>query len=432
MRRGGRTDRLGAMTIHEFDYFHQDRSVNPKHVDSLVHFFESGAKEPGGFGFGVEIEHLPVRIGGYDPVTYAEPDGVREVMTELAPLYDPESLYEEDGKILGFSRPGIAVSLEPGGQIECSLGVAHSDDDFAREYAQFRHDIDPILARHRIRLVNYGYQPRAHATDIRIIPKPRYDAMTRFFGRTWRLGWNMMRCSASTQVSIDYTGEADAIAKMRVAAAVGPILALFFRNTPYFEGEENPWPLLRQFMWDGLDPQRTGLPAGLYDDNYGWAEYAYDVLATPLMSVDLTHTPEYRGDEPIRPAWHDNAADVYPDRELNKAEITHILSTHFPDVRLKNFLELRHWDSLPFERAQRLEQIVRGIFYDAPTFASLESFFAGVRSVDVVAAKADLLAHGTEARPYGRSLDEWRRALHAEDTRDDVPGDPEHPDVFQK
>lgn len=420
------------MTIHEFDYFHQDRSVNPKHLSSLVHFFEGGILRPKDFGFGVEIEHLPVRVGTNDAVTYAEKDGVHEVLNELSALYDPATRYVENGQLLGFSKPGIAVSLEPGGQIECSLGVAHSDEDFARFYTQFRRDIDPILARHRIRLVNYGYQPHTHASDITIIPKPRYDGMTKFFGRTWRLGWNMMRCSASTQVSFDYSSEEDAISKLRIGVAIGPILALFFRNTPYFEGEENPWPLLRQYMWDGLDPQRTGVPAGLYDDNYTWEEYAYDVLATPLMVTDLTHTPEYTGDEPVRAAWHDNAADVYPDRELNKAEISHILSTHFPDMRLKNFLEMRHWDSLPFERAQRLTQVVLSNFYDTKQLDNLATYFDGVRTVDVFAAKADLLANGTDARPYGQSLDFWREFLRVEGTMSDVPGDPEHPDVFQR
>ncbi|MDD6462245.1 MAG: glutamate-cysteine ligase family protein [Bifidobacteriaceae bacterium] len=420
------------MTIHEFDYFHQDRSVNPKHLNSLVRFFESGVLQPQDFGFGVEIEHLPVREGTDDAVTYAEKDGVHEVLNELSALYDPATQYVENGQLLGFSKPGIAVSLEPGGQIECSLGVAHSDEDFARLYTQFRRDIDPILARHHIRLVNYGYQPRTHATDIRIIPKPRYDGMTEFFGRTWRMGWNMMRCSASTQVSIDYSSEEDAIAKLRIGVAIGPILALFFRNSPYFEGEENPWPLLRQYMWDGLDPQRTGVPAGLYDSNYSWEEYAYDVLATPLMVTDLTHTPEYTGDAPVRPAWHDNAADVYPDRELNKAEISHILSTHFPDMRLKNFLEMRHWDSLPFERAQCLTHVVLSNFYDTEQLGNLATYFDGVRAVDVYAAKADLQANGVDAHPYGQSLDFWREFLRAEGSLDDVPGDPTHPDVFQR
>lgn len=102
----------------------------------------------------------------------------------------------------------------------------------------------------------------------------------------------MMRCSASTQVSIDYVDEKDSIDKMRVGTAIGPILAWFFRNTPYFEGRLNPYPLLRQRMWDYLDFQRTNVTPGLFDQRFGWEDYARDVLSTPLMFADLTHTPE--------------------------------------------------------------------------------------------------------------------------------------------
>lgn len=419
------------MTIREFDYYYLDRKVNPKHVKSLVDFIASGAKPKEKFGFGVEIEHLPVRKDTGLAVTYAEKDGIHEVLRDLSVKYDPDTFYVERGQLLGFAKPGIAVSLEPGGQVECSLGVCRSDEDFERLYRQFRRDIDPILDKHGIRLINYGYQPISKISDIKIIPKPRYDAMTEFFGRRSPFGWCMMRCSASTQVSVDFSSEKDSIAKARVGTAIGPILAYFFRNTPFFEGEDNPYPLLRQYIWDTMDPQRTGVIPGLYDDDFSWEKYAYGVLAIPLMAVDLRHTPEYTGDKPVYAAFHDNAADVYPDRELNKDEVTHIISTHFTDVRIKNYVELRHWDSLPLDRAVRLEEIVRDNFYDEEQFTRLTSYFDGLRTVDVLAAKADLQAHGADSHPYGQPLDFWRAFLHAVGTLDDVPGDPERPDVFQ-
>ncbi|MBY8968434.1 hypothetical protein KHP57_22355, partial [Algiphilus sp. NNCM1] len=142
-------------------------------------------------------------------------------------------------------------------------------------------------------------------------------------------------CSASTQVSIDYVSEQDAIAKLRLGTVIGPILAWFFRNTPYFEGRENPYPLLRQRMWDYLDFQRTNVIPGLFDPRFGWEDYAVDVLSTPMMFADLTHTPEalaVPGTDLHHPAFYENANDVYPDRELNAYEINHVISTHFNDV----------------------------------------------------------------------------------------------------
>ena len=112
-------------------------------------------------------------------------------------------------------------------------------------------------------------------------------------------------------------------------------------------------------MWDYLDFQRTNVTPGLFDQRFGWEDYARDVLSTPLMFADLTHTPEavesgLSRKELHRAAFRENAGEVYPDRELNAYEINHIISTHFNDVRLKNFIEFRHWDSLPIERVERL------------------------------------------------------------------------------
>lgn len=126
-------------------------------------------------------------------------------------------------------------------------------------YSKFRRELDPILDDLDFRLINYGYQPKSSFADVPVNPKDRYDAMTDYLGRVGQFGPCMMRCSASTQVSIDYVDERDSIEKLRLGTVIGPILAYFFRNTPYFEGEKNPWPLLRQRMWDYLDFQRTNV-----------------------------------------------------------------------------------------------------------------------------------------------------------------------------
>lgn len=415
-------------------YAHVGAKVNAKHVASLVDYFERGAKPERDDGYGVEIEHLPVRNGTDVAVGYAEPQGVEELLERLRPFYRADQEFVEDGHLLGLKRPGIAISLEPGAQFEISIGVLHRPEQLREIYSQFRAEADPILDDLGFRLINYGYQPVTGFADIRIHPKRRYAAMNDYLGHVGQYGLNMMRCSASTQVSIDYSDEADAIAKMRVGSALNPIIALLFRNMPYFEGNPSPCPLMRQRIWDKADPQRTGLTPGLYDRRFGWEDYAADVLATPMMFVDLTHTPEAAGmseDEQEYVAFRQNAADVYPDRPLNDYEVGHLLSTHFNDVRLKNFVEMRHWDSLPIERAELLTATVGNLYYDDAHFARLKDFFDGVSEVEVEAAKADLQARGLDARPYGVSVSQWQAALGLMDTLSAIPGDPVHPAVFQ-
>ncbi|MFC2626530.1 MAG: glutamate-cysteine ligase family protein [Parascardovia denticolens] len=425
----------GKPGIHEFDYWHQDRKVNPKHRRSLVDFYLSGVKagaaagtnagpktSPVG-GLGVEIEHLPVRsadnplgLPAGQAVTFAEPHGIAQVLQDLRPLFDPAREFHDEGYLLGLAKKGYALSLEPGGQVECSLDVAVSGDQVAELYSLFRADIDPVLHKHGIELLTYGYQPHTLCRQIPIIPKARYHCMDQFFGRLGSFGPNMMRASASTQVSIDYYSQEDAIEKLRLGTALGPISAYFYRNSPYFEGRRNPYPLLRQHFWESIDPNRAGILPGLYDDGFDFERAADDILAAPLMVADLTHTPEAaisgkEEDRLVSMETYANAAEIYPDRELNPYEINHIISTHFNDVRLKNFLELRPWDSLPIDRVRTLSDQVSALFYDRSHLERAASFFRGVRAVDVEEAKISLQAHGDKARPYGEDLDFWRGFL---------------------
>ncbi|TCD54222.1 gamma-glutamylcysteine synthetase [Alloscardovia theropitheci] len=415
---------------NDFSYFHQDQHVNDKHVQSLVRFYESGCVPREKYGIGVEIEHIPVRYGTNASVTYDEPHGIRDVLNDLAPLYDSSMEYRDGTALLGLGRGKIAISLEPGGQVECSLGIMKSPEELNDLYAQFRADIDPILAKHSIRLINYGYTPVSSARDIRIIPKHRYAAMNEFFGRLSGYGWNMMRGSASTQVSFDFSSEADAINKMRLAVAVGPILGYFFRNTPFFEGKLNELPLLRQHMWESIGTGRTGINTGLYDEDYSFERAAIDALATPLMAADTTHTPDAQR-QGVWTASFENAADVYPDRELNEYEINHIISTHFTDVRLKNFIEMRHWDSLPIDRARLLTDIVVNLFTNPDELSRLTNELSGIRALDVQETKVQIQSRGAQALPYGKSLEFWREFLHADYTGEDIPGDSENSSIFQ-
>ena len=422
------------MTTPKITYAHLLTEPNPKHVESLIKFFESGCQQRGTGGFGVEIEHLPVHNSDDTAVTYYESNGIEALLNRIRPYYDENKEYWENGRLVGLARDGISVSLEPGGQLETSIGILHKPEELATLYGAFRREVDPHPRRTwfptrqlwlptEIQLRRHSRQSEGPIQGDDRLPgtcrtvRSVHDALLRFDTGQHRLRF-----------------EQDAIAKLRLGTVIGPILAWFFRNTPYFEGGENPYPLLRQRMWDYLDFQRTNVIPGLFDPRFGWEDYAVDVLSTPMMFADLTHTPEVLavpGTDLHHPAFYENANDVYPDRELNAYEINHVISTHFNDVRLKNFIEFRHWDSLPVARAERLTEIIGSLFYDPTNLDRLESYFDGIREEDVFEAKANLQARGSQAIPYGNSLEFWQEFLGLEGVLADEPGDPKHPDVFQ-
>jgi glutamate--cysteine ligase len=413
-------------------YAHMGATVNSKHLRSVVDFIAAGSLLRQDYSFGVEIEHLPVRNGTGEAVDLYAQNGVEDFLFAIRRHFDPEKETWENGHLLGLTRPGLDVSTEPGAQIETALGPSKSVEEVEKFYAQFRQIADPVLARLNFRLVNYGYQPHSSWKDVRSLPTARYRNMREYFGTIGSYGIPVMHCSASTQVSIDFSNEKDCIAKMRLGSVLGPVLAWFFRNAPYFEGTRNTMPLLRQEMWDRTDPQRTGLTPGLFHERFGWEDYAADVLSTPLLIANMEGTPEYEGSRHTFIAWRENANSIYPDRELNEFEIKHILSTHFNDVRLKNFLEFRHWDSLPIERVSKLVSIIDNLFYDPVQLERLTWFFSGVGEADVVAAKAMIQAQGGAAHPYGKSMEEWRDFLSLTDVGSEIAGDAQHPEIVQE
>ena len=185
------------MTTPRISYAHLLTEPNPKHVESLVKFFESGCQERGTGGFGVEIEHLPVHNSDDTAVNYYEENGTEALLNRIRPYYDESKEYWENGRLVGLGREGISVSLEPGGQLECSLGILHKPEDLCTIYGAFRREVDPVLDDLGFRLVNYGYQPKSGYADIPVNPKDRYKAMTAYLGRVGQFGPCMMRCSAS-------------------------------------------------------------------------------------------------------------------------------------------------------------------------------------------------------------------------------------------
>lgn len=407
-------------------------TVNKKHVSSLIAYFASGYCPHHEFRYGLEIEHLPVCNRTDEAVSIYDRPGVEQLLLCLREHFDKSRETWEGDHLLGLARKGLEISLEPGSQIETSIGPTRNAQESEDIYREFRALVDPLLERLGFRLVTYGYQPKTHWDEISILPTGRYQNMVEYFGRIGQYGLPIMSCSSATQISIDFTSERDAIDKARVGTVIGPILGWFFRNTPYFEGEPNTIPLLRQKMWDLQDSQRTGVNPGLFCEGFGWEDYACNLLSTPLMIADMRGTPEFSGNKPVFIAWHENAAEIYPDRELNDYEIRHIISTHFNDVRMKNFIEFRHWDSLPIERVRKLMDIIVKTYCDPGTFEKMVRHFSGMTEADVVAAKAVIQAQGELARPYGQPLEYWRNFLGVGDAGADIPGDPSHPAVFQK
>ena len=375
-------------------------SIRERNIAALAAYIESGAKTTPG-ALGIELEHVIVREDGL-PVPYSGTDGVQHVLEELRADY-PDTTLDAEGDLLGVARPGEAVTIEPAAQIELSAGPFHELSAAKVCFERFEDTLDAALSPVHAKTAQVGYHPTARAMDMELIPKTRYACMNRYLGAVSPFGPCMMRGSASTQVSIDYTDAADCLRKYRVASALVPVLSLICDNSPVFEGAPRAHKLVRTKIWQECDPDRCGIVPGAMSEGFSFYDYARWVYDTPAILV-----PDEQG------GWQEDARpfnEIYAQHLMTRSEVEHALSMVFPDVRLKTYLEIRPADAMPVPYVIAYAALVKGIFYCEESLKGAEKLIAGVSEADIAAAKGELMAHGYAAEVYRRPVSEIADAL---------------------
>ncbi|MBR3182329.1 MAG: gamma-glutamyl-gamma-aminobutyrate hydrolase family protein [Eggerthellaceae bacterium] len=373
--------------------------LNRKH---LIALFKSGDKRSRALGF--ELEHILLHKGTNAPVSYDEPGGVHDVLERLAPYY--EHRHYEGDNIIGLSREGAVISIEPAAQLEISAGPFRKVQEIEEAYLKFRSELDPILEEFGLETPMLGYNPSACAKDLKLVPKYRYECMTRFLGAQAYDGICMMRGTGSLQISIDYRDEQDALRKLRIAEIIAPILALICDNSPIFEGEERKVNIVRTAIWSGMKQDRVGTIPGSLAPDFSFADYADYILTREAVLV-----PDENAEGGWRYVANQTFDEVYADREMTRAELEHALSMVWPDARLKNFVEIRPSDAMPFEYCLAYAVLISALFYSDRNLGVLESLLASVGEDEVRAAKEALMEKGYGAQIYGRPVDFWADML---------------------
>lgn len=367
------------------------RSAN---VQALVDYFTSGIKEQAS-SVGIELEHTLVKSTG-EPVSYSEEYGQQWLLERLASDYADETRTSR-GDLIGLGRPGASVTLEPAAQLELSAGPFADLNSAKRAFEEFESAITTLLDGCDVELLTPGYHPTRRAVDLELIPKTRYRIMNEYLGAISMYGICMMRGSASTQVSIDYTSVDDCLRKLRLAHACVPIFSLMCDNSPIFEGNVRPHQLMRTEIWERCDPDRCRLVPGVLEPGFSLERYAEYILDTPSM-VEVRNGREVLSERRI--------GDVFADRVMTRTDIEHVLSVFFTDVRLKTYIEIRPADAMPVACAIAYAALVKGLFYDEASLNALDRLFANVQARDIEDAKAALMQRGYQAHVYGSPASE--------------------------
>ena len=359
-----------------------------QNIQALVDYFQGGCK-PGARKLGVEVEHILVDAAGR-PLTYSQPHGVADVLRTLSAKYPKVTMHGDD--ILGVAKSWMNVTIEPAAQLELSAGPFDDFERMQEAFQEFEDDVAEALVPVGGRVLTIGYDPVMRAVDKELIPKARYEFMNSYLSAISPFGPRMMRGSASTQVSIDFESEQDACVKMRVASILAPVLALICDNTPVFEGEPSPHPLMRTEVWRYLDPDRCNTAPDVLEPDYSFRDYAEYILDVPAI-VAPDGGDEMRYDTRT-------FGEIYADTPMQLSDVEHALSMVWPDARLKYYVEIRPADSLPIAETVAYAALIKGIFY-SDALQQLNERFADVRTPDVEAAKDSLMANGYDGETYG-------------------------------
>ncbi len=333
--REGNEDLMRKATAARNVQLASSQPAREENIAAIVAHLRSGAKAECR-RVGIELEHICVDGTG-DPITYSQPNGVRDVLAALQEKYPEATVH--GGDLLGVARPGAAVTIEPAAQLELSAGPFENLIDAKRVFLEFEDDAYRALSPIGGRALTLGFDPVNRAADKELIPKARYDYMNEYLSSIGPWGPRMMRGSASTQISIDYVDETDCIAKMRVAQVLAPLFALMCDNTPVFEGSRRPHALMRTEIWKYCDPDRCNSVPGIFDEGFGFEDYAAYLLDVPAI-VALDDDGEARYDTRT-------FGEIFARRAMTDDEVFHAMSMVFPDVRLKSYVEIRPADSMP-------------------------------------------------------------------------------------
>jgi len=329
-------------------------------IDQLIEHFERGAKPRSAWRIGTEYEKAAVdrRTGRAAP--FSGSHGIEALLRGLADRFGWEP-QEENGRVIALSRPESGdITLEPGGQVELSGKAFVTLHEAAAELAEHVKEITSVGDELGIAFIGLGIQPFSKVDEIEWVPKARYGIMGPYMLEVGRLGQRMMKQTATVQVNLDYESEADAMQKMRVAMGIGPVINAIFANSAISDGSENGYLSYRGHIWTDTDAARSGLLPFVFAPSAGFADYAEWALDVPMYFVK--RDGEYRAmtGVPFRRFWKEGAGGL----RATVGDFALHLSTLFPDVRLKTYIELRTADSQPPDRLLGLSAIAKGVLYE--------------------------------------------------------------------
>ncbi len=347
--------------------------------DELVAYIAEGEKPKAQWRIGTEHEKFPFYRDGLRPVPYEGPAGIQALLKGMASRFGWRPVYDK-GNIIALEDPhcalGGSITLEPGGQFELSGAPVQTIFQTCEEVGKHLKQVSEIAGPLDISFLGLGFSPLWTLAETPRMPKSRYRIMAAYMPKVGKLGLDMMYRSATVQVNLDFGDEADMVKKLRVSLALQPIAAALFANSPFTEGKPNGYLTFRSAIWLDTDPSRTGMLPFAFEDGMGYERYVDYALGVPMYFVRRNGEYIDAAGASFRDFMAGRLAQL-PGEKPTLSDWADHLTTLFPEVRLKRFLEMRGADCGSWRSLCALPAFWTGLLYHQPSLDAAYDFIKG-------------------------------------------------------
>jgi glutamate--cysteine ligase len=378
--------------------------------DDLLAPFHEAMKPREAFRVGAEAEKIGLRARTHAPLPLEGPVSVLAVLRALSQKFGwkLESEYAGGPKI-ALRRGDASITLEPAGQLELSGAPHRTIHQIGAEFQNHFDELAEVSEPLGISWISLGFHPFAKDAELPHVPKLRYAVMRDYLPTRGARGLDMMRRTCTVQANMDFSDEADAIRKLRVALAAQPIVTALFANSPLYEGRARGWLSERAHVWLNMDPDRSGLLPFVWSDDMSIQRYVDWALDVPMFMVKRGA----RAFDNTRQTFRTFLKRGARGERATLADWESHLNTLFPETRLKRTLEVRGADAQPSAANCALPALWKGLLYDDAALAGAEALISRLDPVMLEAVRPAIAWRGLRAKLDGREVSEWAGDLVA-------------------
>lgn len=386
----------------------------PLESADLAAYLASGCKPRERWRVGAEHEKFGFRQGSWAPVPYDGPPeqgGTIRAMLEGLTRFGWTPVLEGP-HVIGLERDGASVSLEPGGQFELSGAPLEDMHQICAETGRHLEEVKTVADELGLGFIGLGFSPLWRREEVPVMPKGRYDIMRAYMPKRGGQGLDMMLRTCTVQANLDFADEVDMIAKFRTSLALQPVATALFANSPFVEGRPSGLLSTRANVWTDTDPDRTGMLDFVFADGFGFEAYARYAADVPMYFVKREGKYFDLSGRSFRAFMRGELSDL-PGERPRLSDWNDHLTTLFPEVRLKTYLEMRGADAGPWSRICALPALWTGVLYDDDALSAAWDLCRAWTPEDRASLRSDAARMGLRATVAGRPLQDVARDLLA-------------------